>query len=163
MTLRHHLCDNPFYDYSLFSLRGDVDKFVLQHLLSVLLWVEDERIIPDRSLDRYSDWFEIMRRYIVLALRRESRNEWWGGAKHVLQHLLLVYGEISPQRVKKSRKSALFSLSTPQNAMRILQNQIINKERGLSELHARTRRRAFQPQCCFFAVTSVTQRMKNGE
>lgn len=55
MTLRHHLGDNPFYDYSLFSLRGDVDKFVLQRLLSVLLWVEDERIIPDRSLDRYSD------------------------------------------------------------------------------------------------------------
>lgn len=55
MTLRHHLGDNPFYDDSLFSLRGDVDKFVLQHLLSVLLWVEDERIIPVRSLDRYSD------------------------------------------------------------------------------------------------------------
>ena len=55
MTLRHHLGDNPFYGYSLFSLRGDVDKFVLRHLLSVLQWVEDERIIPDRSLDRYSD------------------------------------------------------------------------------------------------------------
>lgn len=55
MTLRHHLGDNPFYDYSLFSLRGDVDKFVLQHLLLVLQWVEDERVIPDQSLDRYSD------------------------------------------------------------------------------------------------------------
>lgn len=55
MTFRHHLCDNPFYDDSLFSLRGDVDKFVLQHLLSVFQWVEDERNIPDRSLDRYSD------------------------------------------------------------------------------------------------------------
>ena len=62
MTLRHHLCDNPFYDYSLFSLRGDVGKFVLRHLLSVLLWVEDE---------------STMCKYVVLALRRESRNEMW--------------------------------------------------------------------------------------
>lgn len=62
MTLRHHLGDNPFYDDSLFSLRGDVDKFVLQHLLSVLLWVEDE---------------STMCKYVVLALRRESRNEMW--------------------------------------------------------------------------------------
>ena len=62
MTLRHHLCDNPFYDDSLFSLRGEVDKFVLRHLLSVLLWVEDE---------------STMCKYVVLALRRESRNEMW--------------------------------------------------------------------------------------
>ena len=96
MTLRHHLGDNPFYDDSLFSLRGDVDKFVLQHLLSVLLWVEVE---------------STMCKYVVLALRRESRNEMWRltwdmrfVTSVVMMRPYKYMGRYSPKEGKNRRK-----------------------------------------------------------
>ena len=96
-----------------------------------------------------------------------------------------------PQSVKKSRKRAFFSLYSVENVMLKYQNSVFvnaetrqpRREEGeieggakdeekkrktvegenqasLSRAYAYTR--AFQPQCCFFAVTSVTLAMEKG-
>ena len=97
-----------------------------------------------------------------------------------------------PQSVKKTRKSAFFSLYSVENVMLKYQNSVLvitelrqprweegEREGGAKEeekkrktvegenqaSHSRAYAyaRAFQPQCCFFAVTSVTLAITNEE